>query len=132
MAGHCLEAEVARVGVHYACNGRSDSLYEEATTNISGRNADCCRVTRQDTCLDRRRRSESQVGELLEYPRVFETQYRIMRSRMVAKKVVDALGLDKDLDFLGVTRIEDEACPTLENADAVSILVASLSVARIG
>ncbi len=37
----------------------------------------------------------------------FETQYRIMRSRMVSKMVVEKLGLDKDLDFLGVTKIED-------------------------
>ena len=60
----------------------------------------------------------------------YETQYRIIRSRMVAKKVVDKLGLDRDLDFLGVSKIEDpaERAQALENADAVSRLAGSVRV----
>jgi polysaccharide biosynthesis transport protein len=63
----------------------------------------------------------------------FETQYRIMRSRMVAKKVVQNLGLDKDLGFLGVTKIEDpeKRARRLKNADAISILVGRLSVVPV-
>lgn len=37
----------------------------------------------------------------------FETQYQIIRSRSVAGRVVDRLGLATDLRFLGVDRIED-------------------------
>ncbi|MGC6416609.1 MAG: GumC family protein [Bradymonadia bacterium] len=60
----------------------------------------------------------------------FETQYRIIKSRMVAAKVVEEFGLDKDLDFLGVTRVEDpeKRARRLANADPVSLLVAKISV----
>jgi len=60
----------------------------------------------------------------------FETQYRIIRSRMVAEIVVDRLKLDQDLDFLGVTQLADAAQRErrLQNADPVSILVSKISV----
>lgn len=60
----------------------------------------------------------------------YETQYRIIRSRMVAKQVVDKLGLDRDLDFLGIAKIEDpaERAQALETADAVTRLAGSVRV----
>lgn len=60
----------------------------------------------------------------------FETQYRIIKSRSVARIVVDRLGLAHDLDFLGVTRIEDEAerAKALAGTDPVSVLVGRVSV----
>ncbi|MEE2757535.1 MAG: polysaccharide biosynthesis tyrosine autokinase [Myxococcota bacterium] len=60
----------------------------------------------------------------------FETQYRIIKSRMVAAKVVKTLGLDQDLDFLGVTKLEeaDARARRLKNADPISILVSRISV----
>lgn len=60
----------------------------------------------------------------------YETQYRIIRSRMVAAKVVEKLGLDRDLDFLGVAKIEDptERAQALENADAVTRLASRVRV----
>ncbi len=38
----------------------------------------------------------------------FETQYAIIKSRMVAEKVVEKLGLADDLVFLGLDKVEDE------------------------
>ena len=60
----------------------------------------------------------------------FETQYRIIKSRMVAGIVVKNLKLDQDLDFLGVTQIKDPAKRKrrLENADPITILVGRISV----
>lgn len=60
----------------------------------------------------------------------FETQYRIIKSRSVAKIVVERLGLAHDLDFLGVTRLEDEAARAkkLADTDPVSVLVRRVSV----
>ncbi len=60
----------------------------------------------------------------------FETQYRIIKSRAVARIVVDRLGLSHDLDFLGVTRIEDEAerAKKLAGTDPVAVLVRRVSV----
>jgi len=60
----------------------------------------------------------------------FETQYRIIKSRSVASIVVDRMGLGHDLDFLGITRIEDEAerAEALARTDPVSVLVRRLSV----
>lgn len=37
----------------------------------------------------------------------FETQYQILRSRAVAQRVVDKLGLDRDLAFLGLEKVSD-------------------------
>lgn len=60
----------------------------------------------------------------------FETQYRILKSRMVSAMVVERLGLAHDLDFLGVTRVEDpaERARALERADPVAALTARLSI----
>lgn len=60
----------------------------------------------------------------------YETQYRIIRSRTVAAKVVEKLGLDRDLDFLGIAKIEDptERAQALEKADAVTRLAARVRV----
>lgn len=60
----------------------------------------------------------------------YETQYRIIRSRMVAAKVVSKLGLERDLDFLGLSSIEDptERAMALEKADAVSKLAGRVRV----
>ena len=60
----------------------------------------------------------------------FETQYRIIRSRMVAKMVVERLGLERDLDFLGVNELKDEAARArrLETVDPIAIVVRSISV----
>jgi capsular exopolysaccharide synthesis family protein len=63
----------------------------------------------------------------LEY---FETQYRIIRSRKVAARVVETLGLAHDLDFLGISQIEDPDLRKrkLERADPVAKLVGRISV----
>ncbi len=63
----------------------------------------------------------------------FETQYRIIRSRSVAAMVVERLGLARDLDFLGVTRIEDptEQAAALAIADPVSVLVSRTQVEAV-
>lgn len=60
----------------------------------------------------------------------FETQYRILRSRRVAQVVVERLGLDRDLDFLGITEIEDpeEKARALANADAAAVLVQRIHI----
>ncbi len=63
----------------------------------------------------------------------FETQYRIIKSRVVAKKVVDRLSLGADLDFLGVAELEDPEARArrLERADPVGLLVAKLRVSPV-
>lgn len=60
----------------------------------------------------------------------FETQYRIIKSRRVAQLVVDKLGLDRDLDFLGLSGIADpeERARQLESADAVGVLIGRVKV----
>ncbi|MEZ4473165.1 MAG: polysaccharide biosynthesis tyrosine autokinase [bacterium] len=60
----------------------------------------------------------------------YETQYRIIRSRMVAEKVVEKLGLDRDLAFLGIADIEDpqERAHALEKADAPTLLAGRVKV----
>ncbi len=60
----------------------------------------------------------------------FETQYRIIKSRMVAKMVVDRLGLAYDTDFLRVDQIEDPEARArrLEKVDPVTMLVDRLAV----
>lgn len=59
----------------------------------------------------------------------YETEFRIIKSRMVASMVVDREGLSRDLDFLGVSKLEDEEARKrrLERADPVSILVGKIS-----
>jgi capsular exopolysaccharide synthesis family protein len=60
----------------------------------------------------------------------FETQYRILRSRHVAKLVADRLGLDRDLEFLGVNDVDDpdEKAKALASADPVGTLVQHIAV----
>lgn len=60
----------------------------------------------------------------------FETQYRIIKSRAVAARVVDRLGLAHDLDYLGITRLEDEAdrAHALATADPIGTLTQNLTV----
>ncbi|MCA9538573.1 MAG: polysaccharide biosynthesis tyrosine autokinase, partial [Myxococcales bacterium] len=60
----------------------------------------------------------------------FETEYRIIKSRKVAAIVVERLGLAHDLDFLGVTALDDpeQRARALETADPVSKLVSRISV----
>ena len=47
----------------------------------------------------------------------FETQYRIIKSRRVAQKVVERLRLREDLEFLGVTKIEDQEKKERQESD---------------
>lgn len=60
----------------------------------------------------------------------FETQYRILKSRMVGTMVVERTGLAHDLDFLGIHRIEDpaERARVLERVDPVQILIGRLTI----
>ncbi len=60
----------------------------------------------------------------------FETQYKIIQSHSVAKLVVDRLHLDRDLVFLGLDKLEDEAELTerLAAADAARIVQDNLFV----
>ena len=60
----------------------------------------------------------------------FETQYRILKSRMVGAMVVERLGLAHDLDFLGITKIEDPAdrARALERSDPIQALIGRLSI----
>ena len=64
------------------------------------------------------------VGNYWSATEYLETQYRILRSRMVAGLVVTKLGLDKDLDFLGLSEIEDPQARAekLAHIDAVAVL----------
>lgn len=54
----------------------------------------------------------------------FETQYKVMASREVLQRVVEKKGLARDLDFLGVARIEDpeKRAKALEKLDPVQVL----------
>lgn len=60
----------------------------------------------------------------------FETQYNIIRSRTLAQKVVNELGLENDLEFLGLAGLEDpdELAERLEKADAVKQLLEGLEI----
>jgi len=60
----------------------------------------------------------------------FETQYKILQSRMVAEMVVERLHLDRDLVFLGLSDIEDETelAERLAKADAIELLRSSLLI----
>ena len=60
----------------------------------------------------------------------YETQYRIIKSRLVVSKVVERLGLAADLDFLYLNSIEDPdaRAKALQKADPVSILLSRLRV----
>ncbi len=60
----------------------------------------------------------------------FETQYNIIRSRTLAQKVVNDLGLENDLEFLGLAQVEDpeELARRLEESDAVKVLLERLEI----
>ncbi len=60
----------------------------------------------------------------------FETQYQILHSRRVALAVVERLHLDRDLAFLGLDEIEDEAelAELLEEADPAETLLLNLII----
>lgn len=59
----------------------------------------------------------------------YETQYRIIKSRMVAQRVVDDLHLDQDRDFLGISKLPAQEQQTaLERADAAALLQARINV----
>ena len=63
----------------------------------------------------------------------FETQYRIIKSRMVAQKVVDRFNLGADLDFLRVAEVEDpeKRAKKLARADPVGTLIGKLRVTPV-
>ena len=63
----------------------------------------------------------------------FDTQLRVMQSRSVAKRVVDDLGLENDIDFLGLSEIQDpdELAKRLAQADPVSKLSGMLKVEAV-
>lgn len=59
----------------------------------------------------------------------YETQYRIIRSREIAERVVERLGLSGDMGFLGIDRLpEPEREKALSRADAASLLLRNLFV----
>lgn len=63
----------------------------------------------------------------------FETQYRILKSRMVSAMVVERLDLGHDLDFLGITKIEDpaERARARERVDPIQALTSRLVIEPI-
>jgi capsular exopolysaccharide synthesis family protein len=60
----------------------------------------------------------------------FETQYKVIVSRAVSKRVVDKLGLDSDLSFLGLSNVKDPAGlkDVLSRVDAVAVLQSKIRV----
>lgn len=63
----------------------------------------------------------------------YDTQLRVMQSRSVAKRVIDDLGLENDIDFLGLNEIKDpnELSAKLASADPVTRLLAMLKVEAV-
>jgi succinoglycan biosynthesis transport protein ExoP len=53
-----------------------------------------------------------------------ETQYKIIQSRAVSQRVVEKLGLQSDVQFLGLSRITDEKlrADTMKRIDAVAMV----------
>ena len=59
----------------------------------------------------------------------YETQYRVMKSRSIAQRVVDELGLRNDLAFLGLHKLPKEKQEeALKRVDAVALLQRRLFV----
>ncbi|MCX7943921.1 MAG: polysaccharide biosynthesis tyrosine autokinase [Deltaproteobacteria bacterium] len=60
----------------------------------------------------------------------YETQYNIIKSRSIAKRVVDKLGLDKDAHFLGLDNIKDpkERERVAKKIDPVKRLISKITV----
>lgn len=60
----------------------------------------------------------------------YETQYKVIVSRAVSKRVVEKLGLESDLSFLGLDKIKDPAAlrASLSQADAIAVLQSKIKV----
>jgi capsular exopolysaccharide synthesis family protein len=59
----------------------------------------------------------------------YETQYKIIRSRTLAERVVADLGLDRDMEFLGIDKLSvDDRKKALEKIDPVKVLLLKLSI----
>ncbi len=60
----------------------------------------------------------------------YETQYNIIKSRAIARRVIDKLGLDKDAHFLGLDRIKDpkKKEEISKKIDPVKILISKITV----
>ena len=60
----------------------------------------------------------------------YETQYKVIVSRAVSKRVVVKLGLDNDPAFLGLSKIKDRAVlkETMARADPIAILQSKIKV----
>jgi len=60
----------------------------------------------------------------------YETQYKVIVSRAVSKRVVEKLGLDSDLAFLGLMNTKDPAAQKQElaRADAIAVLQQKIKV----
>jgi len=63
----------------------------------------------------------------------YDTQLKVMQSRKVAQRVVNDLGLEHDIDFLGLSEIKeaDKLEKALASADAVSVLLGRLKIESI-
>ena len=59
-----------------------------------------------------------------------QTQLHILKSRAVASRVVDKLGLQSDSAFLGLNRLQDEQkrAESMKRVDAVALLMARIKV----
>ena len=70
------------------------------------------------------------AGDYWSNKEFYETQYKIIASRDVLDRVVEKEGLDRDLPFLGLDRVEDEAkrAELLGRIDPVAVLEAKLHV----
>ena len=70
------------------------------------------------------------VGNYWSSGEYLETQYRILKSRQVAKMVVDRLDLRHDSKFMGFDKIEDpeKRARAEQGADAVQTLVSKLTI----
>lgn len=60
----------------------------------------------------------------------YETQYNIIKSRSIAKRVVDKLGLEKDAHFLGIDKIKDpkEREKAIKKIDPIKRLISKITV----
>ncbi len=60
----------------------------------------------------------------------FETQYKVLVSRAVSQRVVDKLGLQNDLAFLALDRVQDKTLQErlLQSADAVALLQSKIRI----
>lgn len=83
---------------------RATKIYTAATTLIIEPNSP--RVFDKDQVQDV---VDTGVTSFLANKEYFETQYKVIQSRAVAQRVVEKLQLAKDLRFLGLDKIKDEA-----------------------